>query len=159
MEGFVVQGWDLIVPGCGISMLSRGATLATRSLHRPSRSDQQSADGGGVSTPAGRYRLGESLQGEGVEDVWDDSWYRDGLLSSRGWGRISTWSRGETLAACWLHEPPPTSNQSIRRDFHTVQSGIELGDQCCRSRSTLQMYGTISGPGMGPYRPWVPLAP
>ena len=34
MEGFLIQGCDLILAGCGgISTLSRGATLAARWLH------------------------------------------------------------------------------------------------------------------------------
>ena len=36
MEGFLTQGWELILPGCGgTSALARGATLAARWLHEP----------------------------------------------------------------------------------------------------------------------------
>ena len=39
MEGFLTQGWELILPGCGgTSALARGATLAARWLHEPSQS-------------------------------------------------------------------------------------------------------------------------
>ena len=36
MEGFLIRGWELILPGCdGTSALSREATLAARWLHEP----------------------------------------------------------------------------------------------------------------------------
>ena len=36
MEGFLTQGWDLLVPWCaGTSMLSRGETLPARWLYEP----------------------------------------------------------------------------------------------------------------------------
>ena len=34
MEGFLIRGWELILPGCGgTSALARGATLAAQWLH------------------------------------------------------------------------------------------------------------------------------
>ena len=36
MEGFLTQGWKLVLPGCGgTSALARRATLAARWLHEP----------------------------------------------------------------------------------------------------------------------------
>ena len=36
LEGFLIGGWELILPGCGgTSALARGATLAARRLHEP----------------------------------------------------------------------------------------------------------------------------
>ena len=36
MEGLLIRGWEIILPGCGgTSALARGATLAARSLHEP----------------------------------------------------------------------------------------------------------------------------
>ena len=36
MEGFLIRGWKLILPGCGgTSALAREATLAARWLHEP----------------------------------------------------------------------------------------------------------------------------
>ena len=34
-----------------------------------------------------------------------------------GCGRTSVLSRGTTLAACWLHEPQPISNQPVELGF------------------------------------------
>ena len=37
-EGFLIRGWELILPGCGgTSALARGATLAARGRHEPHR--------------------------------------------------------------------------------------------------------------------------
>ena len=63
MEGFLIRGWELILPGCdGTSALSREATLAAR----------------------------------------------------------------------WLHEPQPISNQLVGWGFYTVRGGIDPGDLCFR---------------------------
>ena len=36
MEGFMIRGWEIIIPGCGgTSALAPGATLAARWLHEP----------------------------------------------------------------------------------------------------------------------------
>ena len=53
----------------------------------------------------------------------------------RGWElilpgcvRTSTLSREASLAARWLHEPQPISNQPISLGFHALQGGIDPGD-------------------------------
>ena len=43
-------------------------------------------------------------------------------------GATSTLTGGATLAARWLHEPRPISNQPVWLGFHTVWGGIDPGD-------------------------------
>ena len=58
MEGFLTQGWELDLPGCGgTSALARGATLAPRWLHEPQPISDRPV-GLGFPHPAGRYRPG-----------------------------------------------------------------------------------------------------
>ena len=39
MEGFLIRGWELILPGCGeTSALAQGATFAARRVYSPSQS-------------------------------------------------------------------------------------------------------------------------
>ena len=45
-----------------------------------------------------------------------------------GCGGTSALARGETLAACWLHESQPISNQRWDWGFHTSRGGINPGD-------------------------------
>ena len=58
MTGFLIRGWNLILPVCVLpacsatSTLIRGATVAARWLHEP-QPNQQPASGIGVSTPCG----------------------------------------------------------------------------------------------------------
>ena len=61
MEGFLIRGWELIVPGCGrTSALARGATLAARWLREPQPISNQAVE---LEFPhrAGWYRPGGSL--------------------------------------------------------------------------------------------------
>ena len=76
MEGFLIRGWDLVLPVCGATWtLARGATLATRWLYEP-QPNQQPASGIGVSTSCGAV----SIQGDlrlrprfvGVVEIWQD---------------------------------------------------------------------------------------
>ena len=55
MEGFLIQGMDLIVAGCGgTSPLPRRATPGAHWLHEPQATiNQPSASSVGVSTPRG----------------------------------------------------------------------------------------------------------
>ena len=60
MEGLLIRGWEIILPGCGgTSALARGATLAARSLHEPQPISNHPV-GLGFSHPAERYRHGGS---------------------------------------------------------------------------------------------------
>ena len=60
MGGFLTQGWELILPGCGgTSALAREATLAARWLHEPQPISNQPV-GLGFPHHAGRYRHGGS---------------------------------------------------------------------------------------------------
>ena len=60
MEGFLIRGWELILPGCGgTSALARGATLAALWLHEP-QAIRNHPVGLRVPRPAGRYRPGVS---------------------------------------------------------------------------------------------------
>ena len=51
-----------------------------------------------------------------------------------GCGGTSTLSRGATLAARWLHEPQPISNQSVGLGFPHPAGGIDPGDLRFRPR-------------------------
>ena len=116
MEGFLTQGWELILPGCdGISALARGATLAGSM----SPSHQQSPSGLGFPHPTGRYRTGGSLfSSPGCWSCRD----MEGFLI-RGWdlivpdcGGILALSGGATLVS-WFHEPQPTGNNPAGLGF------------------------------------------
>ena len=62
----------------------------------------------------------------------------------RGWelilpgcGGTSALTRGESLAALWLHEPQATRQSAIIQlgwGFHTLRGGIDPGDLRFRSR-------------------------
>ena len=61
MEGFLIRGWEIILPGCGgTSALARGVTLIARWLHEPQPISNHPV---GLEFPhrAGRYRPGRSL--------------------------------------------------------------------------------------------------
>ena len=61
MEGFLIRGWELILPGCGgTSALARGATLAARWLHEP-QPIIRNHPVGLFPHRAGRYRPGRYL--------------------------------------------------------------------------------------------------
>ena len=120
MEGFLTRGWELILSECGgTSALSRGASLAARWIHEPQPISNQPL-GWGFPHLAGRYRpKRSSLSSPGCWSCGD----MEGYLT-RGWeiiipgcGGTSALSRGETLAACWLHEPQPISNQPVWLGF------------------------------------------
>ena len=55
-----------------------------------------------------------------------------GGFLTRGWELLlsgcvgtSALARGATLAARWLHEPQPISNQSVELGFHILPGGID----------------------------------
>ena len=115
MEGFLIRGWEFIFPWCGAnSALAPGATLAACWLHKP-RPISNKPVGLGFPHRAGRYRPGSAFSCPGCWSCRDV----EGFLT-RGWesiilgcGRTSALSGGGTLAACWLHEPQPTSKQTV----------------------------------------------
>ena len=52
-----------------------------------------------------------------------------------GCDETSALSGGETLAACWLHEPQPISNHPVGLGFpHTQRGSVDPGDLRLRSR-------------------------
>ena len=53
---------------------------------------------------------------------------REWELILPGCGGTSALARGATLAARWLHEPQPVSNQLVAWGFHTARGGVEPGD-------------------------------
>ena len=68
MYGYMIRGLDLIILGCGgTSTLPREVNLAVYYLHEPQR-NQQSADGGRVSTLCG------------MVSTWRNSVFVPGLL-------------------------------------------------------------------------------
>ena len=119
-EIFLIRGWALILPVSGAtSTLARGATLAARWLHEPQPISNHPV-GLGFPHPAGRYRPGGSaFSSPGCWSCRD----MEGFLT-RGWelilpgcGGTSALARGATLAARWLHEPQPISNQPVGLGF------------------------------------------
>ena len=120
MESCLNRRRYLILPGCGgTSALARGATLAARWLHEPQPISYHPV-GLGFPHSAGGYRPGESAFSSPV--CWSCR-YMEGFLT-RGWeiilprsGRTSTLAKGERLAARWLHEPQPISNQPVGFEF------------------------------------------
>ena len=72
-------------------------------------------------------------------------------------------SRGATLAARWLHEPQPISNQLVGWDLYTARGGIDPGDLCFRPRIVgvveiwrdfSSEHTTLSSPGAAGLRRW-----
>ena len=142
MGGFLIRGWEVILPGFGgTSALARGATLAARWLHEPQPISNQPV-GLGFSNPAGRYRPGgSSFSSLGC-------WSKDmGGFLTRGWelilpecGGTSALSRGATLAAGWLHEPEPISNHLVGLGFPNPAGRYRPGESafsypgCCSCR-------------------------
>ena len=73
-----------------------------------------------------------------------------------GFGGTSTLSRGATLAARWLHEHQPISNQIVGWGFYTARGDIDPEDlRFCHRDIGVVEYGKISDPGMGNYLPQV----
>ena len=71
MKGFLIQGWDPIVPGRGMtSTLSRGEALAAYWLYEPQLIDDQPM-GVGYHYRAGRYRPGDHRSRPRVVGVAD----------------------------------------------------------------------------------------
>ena len=75
MEGFLIRGWELILPGCGgTSALARGATLAARWLHEPQPISNQligwvfNTARGGIEPGDLRFRP----RVDGVVEIWRD---------------------------------------------------------------------------------------
>ena len=75
MEGFLIRGWELVLPGCGeTSTLARGAALAARWLHEPRQSAITQWDWG-FRTARGGMDPGDLCfrpRGVGVVEVWRD---------------------------------------------------------------------------------------
>ena len=107
MEGFLMRGWDPILPG-------------VRWLYARSPANQRSAIGVGVSPPCG------------VILILDTPFPSPGRRSCRrievfliwgydpmfpGSGETSTFARGGSLAARWFHEPQLISNQPVGLGF------------------------------------------
>ena len=66
MAGFLIRGWELILPGCGGTLtLARGATLPARWLHEPQPISNQPV-GLGCPHLAERYRPGGSASSSPV---------------------------------------------------------------------------------------------
>lgn len=73
------------------------------------------------------------------------------------YGGIPTMFWGETLAAWWLYEPKPTTNQHIPHIAGRGSTGMDLVS--VPGLLELWICGRISNLEMGPYCPRVSLAP
>ena len=108
-----------------------------RTLAPRAQANQQSADGGGVSTSCAvisTHSITAFVPGVLGLYVCGRIFSRDGTLSSWGCCGASTLSRGETLPAWWFCESEQTSEQLTGGGLHTVQGGIDPGDHCFRPR-------------------------
>ena len=81
----------------------------------------------------------------------------------RGWdlnfpvgGATSTLAGGATLAARWLHEPQPISNQPVGLGFPHRCGAVSTWDPRFRARGVglVEMWKNFDS-GMGVYYPWV----
>ena len=116
------------------------ATLAARWLHEPQLISNQSL-GLRFPHPVGRYwPAGSSFRSPGCRCFRDT----EGFLLRRwdlilpGCGGTSTLPRGETLAARWLHESQPISNQPVgvgvsNRAGRCRPGGSPFSPPSCRS--------------------------
>ena len=118
VKGFLIRGWDIILPVSGTtSTLARAATFAARWLNKSQPISNQ-PEGLEFLHCAGRHRPGRSPFSS--PGCWSSRGKQGFLI--RGWeiillgcGRTSTLARGETLAARWLHESQPISNEHQQR--------------------------------------------
>ena len=115
MKGFLIRGWNPILPGGGRTLtLARGATLAARSLHEPLPISNQPVRlgfphrAGDIDPRDLRVRL-RVVAAVGMEGFLIRGWK---LILPRC-GATSALARAATLATRWLHEPQPISNQLV----------------------------------------------
>ena len=107
VEGFLIGGWELILPGCGgTSALARGATLAARWLHEPLPISNHPL-GLGFLYPAGRYRPGVSSFSSTV--CWSCRCMEGFLM--RGWELILPGCPGS------MYDPQPISDRPLGLGF------------------------------------------
>ena len=107
----------------------------------------------------GRYRLVGSPSWFLV--CWNCGGMKGCLI--RGWdldfpvgGATSTLAGGATLAARWLHEPQPISNQPVGLGFPYRCGAVSTWDPRFRARGVglVEMWKNFDS-GMGVYYPWV----
>ena len=107
MEGFIIRGWEIILPGCGgTSTLARGATVAARSLDEPQPISNQPV-GLGFPHLARRYRpRGSPFSSPGI-------WIcrcMEGFIV-KGWETILPGCAGS------MYDPQPISDRPARLGF------------------------------------------
>ena len=119
---FLIRGWDFNLPVNGAtSTLAGGATLAAHWLHEPQPISNNQPVWLGFPHRAEQYRPGDPHFRPHVVGVSCRGMERflirgeDPILPGRG--GISTLARGATLAAHWLHEPQPISDQPVWLGF------------------------------------------
>ena len=116
MQGFMIRDWGLILPGRDATSTSAlQDTPAARWLDDPQPTSNQPV-GLGFPHRAKRYRPGRfSFSSPACGSCRDMETFliRDKTLCLPVSGATSTLARGATLAACWLHDPQPNSNQRV----------------------------------------------
>ena len=124
MEGFLIRGWDIILPRCGgPSTLSRGATVAACWLHEPQPISNQAV---GLEVP---HRLRRFRPGRSPFSALRCRFcrYMEGFLI-RGWETILPGMH-------WLiYEHQPISDRPVGSGFHTVRGGVDPGNGRFRPR-------------------------
>lgn len=130
MEDVLIQGWDLIPPGCGeASSFSRAGAHPARWLYDPQPIRYRPR---GVGSPhrAGQYRAG------GSPFPSPGCWSRNlmGVFLIRrqerivlGCGVVLTSAQGPIIAARWLYQPQPIGDQPNGVIFYTARGGIDRG--------------------------------
>ena len=97
MDGFLIRGWEMVLPGCGgTSILSREATIGARWLHEPQPISNQSVRWGLYAARGGidpgdicfRPRVVQ------VVEIWRDFSSEDTTLSSPGAAGPRRWPEG-----------------------------------------------------------------
>ena len=134
MEGFLTQGWELILSGCGeTSALARGATFASRWLHHEHQSFSNHSVGLDFHTLRGGTDPGDLRfrpRVVGVVDVSEGFWPRDGSLSSRVRRDLGVGPRGNfrpAMAPCHM-SPSQSAITQWGWVFHTLRGGIDPWD-------------------------------
>ena len=137
MEGFLIRGWDLILPGRSeTSVFARGATLAARWV-RGLQSTSNQPVGLGFPHRARRYRPGRSPFSSLVSWSWRGMVrfrIRRYILSSPGATGPRLCPEGKLSPRAGFTSPSQSATNQWGWVFHTVRGSIDPGDHRFRSR-------------------------
>ena len=130
MEGVLIQGWDIILPRCSATSLSRGATLDSRWLHEPQPISDYAVGLGLYTVRSGidpgdlRFRP----RYVGVMEIWKDFLSGDGNVSSPGAARPRGWPEGQLPPHAGSMSTSRSAITQWGRGCLTAPGGIDRGD-------------------------------